>query len=1836
MNVTTLFSKRSPCGQIVILKAAGERGLGVPLSRETTFTVGRSEKSDIRIQDLSVSRKHAQLVWEEDGQLWLENLSKKNAVRLNGQPINKERIKDGDIIEVCGQELRRFKYEASKSSTLDPSQAQKTSNALVNEGEDSIPETRLRCDTIERPSYRSRLPPRTPLTPQMQNTDRPPAAELLPSEGSESVSSSSKLSPEMIDDHAGESEPIQYDSEPMQDSAVNDSESMRDETGEVRMALAGEFEAEPADEFETEPAREIGEPDVELDPMQLSRIADNKPGALLFDQMVVLNPTVKPEVYFQTGEGRWDLAALREDIEVMSMRGKTQTPPRVISKPTPLKSILKRPRPTVSDTAPAADTPPAVDTVSHSMSSFEPAHEIQPADEIQPDGETQPPCDEVHPSKDVQIVEECVDMSQLADRMSAGHIADVCEVEAGLSNEQVPVVLPEQVTPESIDVAASVDESVIVNDATIANEPASASVNKSTDINQLVAVDQSPPVDEVVPMYEIFQNSSSNPATIVTVSDEPAAVNEPASVGQSATVNEPVSVGESATVNESAAVRITLSSDSEFESEISPESSAPVSQYSSSQSDSIQNSSEDRPIQFESDDDDQTKTEKRRESLVGSTGPSSDGSGGCNRYAAAQSPTQESEVCDPVSQEPVVSDLVSHEPVVSALVSHEPVVSELVSQESAVRDPVSQEPAVSDADIQAIYDAACSGIKPLTHDIVSPTSASKNDQTKPESAVQTTPDTVISTEKVNSNRRFLLAYEAGHDVPVGVSETIPMSPTQASTSATPSEPAAAHTPRAQSVQRPKFTPSRLVGVGVGVRRVVQRTHIVSSLMDASKALSTDPTVHPETRKSSQDVFQGLSNLAMVPKISPDTSPAGSAPCTPQKVVSEDGIPVIPRSPAQQRTDRHMLDGFFRLSQSPQSNYPRRESKELMGRIFSDLSDIGLPEDVKDESGQPVSDVLTGLNVIYSADNRKVAAQVEDSIVTALVEDANAPETKTDGKTEEKESPIKVADSAESAPPEMASTSASPMKDYVEFGNVSMDTDADQAPSGPPALTNQSALEPQSDTGMDETPACEVEPAPMDVDFSAQNDETSTDICQIPVDESATPQQPPLSQEPVAVSVPTEVAIPSSDEPRNVMSESFAFSEASIDLQQPDVRLEFISEPSESVSEQQVVSEQPSVCEQPSSDNVEIAEETIHPCQIASSDALTQESIGEDVITSQTMCVSEQSAAEELLPVVPTAVCEMAAVNQPVSENPGLLFPSHEPEADAPLDVQNIENVSEETTESAEVSCSLPQSDPNDDLTCQQSSQMPTEECSDMMAASSVRFQSEEPVADNWMVAQPTDATAHALDVNPAPQQAEAVSSEPMPSETTSSADVPVSESLAPVGEKSMPVDEKLLVADEPSEKSMPVSEICVPEEPMSISEPSENKDRTDSTNLSSEPAAEPSQPEVVLVEEPVQSEMAAVEEPVPSHEEQIQFEEPILSSELVALSEAPIASERLVGPGESVLFEESIESVEQVNFGEQVVQQVEPIEQVDFNEQIEPCDTLEPAADEESRIPIEIVGSSSEPDDATERLEPVEQMEPIQQGDMTEPVEMNQTNSTVTVEEVVPMNLVDTEVSESMSTFQDNVQPSEDSKPSEPVEPALLDLGNDQSEVTSMNTVDTEVCESMSPSHDNAQPPEECLPVQSTESVEQVSLDPAPEISDWVDSVEVFGVEQPVDAMEVDASVSENEAGEVAPSQDSEEIKWMTASDLIETGDVNTAAIDEAAQSDVPNVESVQTDLSEPVQTDDVPIAETDQTDLSISEPVQTDDVPIAETDQTDLSISEPVQTDDVPIAWPDQTDLSI
>jgi hypothetical protein len=68
------------------------------------LVIGRLDECDIHLQDANVSREHAALV--SDGAGWtLEDLGSTNGTLLNGQPISRARLVDGDVIQLGVSEL---------------------------------------------------------------------------------------------------------------------------------------------------------------------------------------------------------------------------------------------------------------------------------------------------------------------------------------------------------------------------------------------------------------------------------------------------------------------------------------------------------------------------------------------------------------------------------------------------------------------------------------------------------------------------------------------------------------------------------------------------------------------------------------------------------------------------------------------------------------------------------------------------------------------------------------------------------------------------------------------------------------------------------------------------------------------------------------------------------------------------------------------------------------------------------------------------------------------------------------------------------------------------------------------------------------------------------------------------------------------------------------------------------------------------------------------------------------------------------------------------------------------------------------------------------------------------------------------------------------------------------------------------------------------------------------------------------------------------------------------------------------------------------------------------
>jgi FHA domain/Domain of unknown function (DUF1707) len=70
-----------------------------PRGSGTSFTIGRTQECDLRIADLSVSRRHAQLDRGEDGWL-LSDLGSHNGTRVNGWLVREPvPVRPGDVLQ---------------------------------------------------------------------------------------------------------------------------------------------------------------------------------------------------------------------------------------------------------------------------------------------------------------------------------------------------------------------------------------------------------------------------------------------------------------------------------------------------------------------------------------------------------------------------------------------------------------------------------------------------------------------------------------------------------------------------------------------------------------------------------------------------------------------------------------------------------------------------------------------------------------------------------------------------------------------------------------------------------------------------------------------------------------------------------------------------------------------------------------------------------------------------------------------------------------------------------------------------------------------------------------------------------------------------------------------------------------------------------------------------------------------------------------------------------------------------------------------------------------------------------------------------------------------------------------------------------------------------------------------------------------------------------------------------------------------------------------------------------------------------------------------------------
>jgi len=89
----------------------------IPLTKDRT-TIGRRPSNDIQIDNLAISGEHAAVVTILNDS-FLEDLNSTNGTLVNGQPVKKHFLKNGDVVELGKYKLKYIAEQATSSAEPD-------------------------------------------------------------------------------------------------------------------------------------------------------------------------------------------------------------------------------------------------------------------------------------------------------------------------------------------------------------------------------------------------------------------------------------------------------------------------------------------------------------------------------------------------------------------------------------------------------------------------------------------------------------------------------------------------------------------------------------------------------------------------------------------------------------------------------------------------------------------------------------------------------------------------------------------------------------------------------------------------------------------------------------------------------------------------------------------------------------------------------------------------------------------------------------------------------------------------------------------------------------------------------------------------------------------------------------------------------------------------------------------------------------------------------------------------------------------------------------------------------------------------------------------------------------------------------------------------------------------------------------------------------------------------------------------------------------------------------------------------------------------------------------
>ncbi len=141
----------------VVRLVALDEGSDISLDREM-LVVGRHPQCDARLDSIRVSRRHCCMT-PDNGEIVVKDLGSTNGIRINGQRVEKGRLRPGDELSIAHIRYRLDDSNGQEMTIAEPVGERDRNGSHAHGGKDANPGFRLRAATATPPGGHELMAP---------------------------------------------------------------------------------------------------------------------------------------------------------------------------------------------------------------------------------------------------------------------------------------------------------------------------------------------------------------------------------------------------------------------------------------------------------------------------------------------------------------------------------------------------------------------------------------------------------------------------------------------------------------------------------------------------------------------------------------------------------------------------------------------------------------------------------------------------------------------------------------------------------------------------------------------------------------------------------------------------------------------------------------------------------------------------------------------------------------------------------------------------------------------------------------------------------------------------------------------------------------------------------------------------------------------------------------------------------------------------------------------------------------------------------------------------------------------------------------------------------------------------------------------------------------------------------------------------------------------------------------------------------------------------------------------------------------------------------------------